>query len=154
MSTVVHVGENRGTVLDVVLGDSVPVASCRAADGLKNDGVKCDRGLLCSLCWCTGDGVKEQRPDTDDTGLDGVGDLSNEVNSDVEMAGGVGGVEGVVSGTGDTTFRWGVHGLSTSGVPWDGGLGGSSTSTLSGDPSMLSGSLCSDCELLRCTSCK
>lgn len=47
MSTVVHVGEKRGTVLDVVLGDSVPVASCRAADGLKNDGVKCDRGLLC-----------------------------------------------------------------------------------------------------------
>lgn len=42
-----------------------------------------------------GDGVNELKPDTDATGLEGVGDLSSEVNNDVETAGGVGGVEGV-----------------------------------------------------------
>lgn len=88
----------------------------------------------------------------DDIGLEGVGDLSNEVNNDVDTAGGVGGV----AGSGESTFRWGVHGPSTSSVPCDdGGLGTSSTSMLTGEPPPLSGSsLYSDWELLRRTSCR
>lgn len=143
-SVLVRVGEKRGGVPDGVLGERA--ASCRAAVWLKNEGV---RGLL-SLDWCTGGGVREQR--LDDSGLEGVGDLSNEVNNDVDTAGGVGGV----AGSGDSTFRWGVHGPSTSSVPCDdGGLGMSSTSMLSGEPPPLSGSsLCSDWELLRRASCR
>lgn len=142
-SVLVHVGEKRGGVPDVVLGERA--ASCRAADWLKNEGV---RGLLCSLGGCTGGGVREQR--LDDIGLEGVGDLSSDVNNDVDTAGGVGGV----AGSGESTFCWGVHGPSTSSVPCDdGGLGTSSTSMLSGEPPPLSGSsLYSDWELLRCAS--